>query len=370
MFKQYLYIIAFYFCGMVITAQITSYSVISAVNIKILGDKILNQKSDDFVFHVLDSLTKTSTTAITAEGPDKQIYSTYIKNNQLIFKKIISGYETNLVLDTLSNNLKNSLEDANKFPFNVCDKSNTKFKDRIYACWADAKNGINNNDVYLTYSDNGGEGWMERILITFYPNHKQQFMPRLAIDQQTGYLYFLYYNQRNYANGNLTDVFLTVSKDGGNTFTDYQLNTAPIAWQKDVPYYTYFSLSIKNGTVYTTWLEVNEKKIHTIYSASLTDSILKKHTPNFSILINKESPYIYTDKTNINFSSTIKGTYAAYLYKATEPKFEMKVTTTAALAQGANSLAVDFNKLKLKKGTYVLMLYTKNTSHYVWIQEE
>jgi len=370
MFKQYLYIIAFYFCSNLLSAQITTYSVISAPNIKALGTQILDSKTDDFVFHILDSVTKRPTTLITTEGIEKQFYSAYFKNNQLVFKKTISGYETNLAIDTVPNNLKNGFAEVNNLPFTVCDKSNSKFKNRIYACWADAKNGLNNNDVYLTYSDNGGEAWIERILITFYPNHKQQFMPRLAIDQQTGYLYFLYYSQRNYAGGNLTDVFLTVSKDGGTTFKDYQLNTAPISWQKDVPYYKYFSLSIKEGVIYPTWLNVDEKKIHTIYSSLITDSILQNHHSELPIVINKESPYIYSDKTLVTFTSKIKGAYAAYLYKATEPKFEVAIAKTTVLDEGSNSITVDFKKLKLQKATYVLMLYTKNTTNYVWIQEE
>lgn len=370
MLKQYLYILVFCFIGATSPSQISSQTIISAHNIKALGNQILDKKTDDFVFLVLDSLTKTPTNIITSEGIEKQLYGSYIKNNQLVFKKTINDYETNLVLDTLPNNLKNNFVGVNNFPFTACDKSKGKYNGRIYVCWADAKNGLNNNDVFLTYSDDGGEAWMERILITFYPNHKHQFMPRFTIDEQTGYLYFLYYSQRNYTGNNFTDVFLTVSKDGGKTFADYQLNTTPITWQKDVPYYKYFSLSIKQGVIYSTWLNVSYKKIHTIYSSLITDSILQHHKTVMPIIFNKEAPFIYSDKTPILFLSDTVGVYDAYLYKATEPNFEMLVAKGAVYNQGNNTFTVDFKKLKLKKGTYVLMLYTKNTSNYVWIQEE
>lgn len=370
MLKQYLYIFAFYFCSPLLSAQINSFSLLSAANIKALGEKISDAKKNGFVYSVLDSLTRFPQSVNRCEGTSKQLYSAHINSNQLLFKKTISGYETNLSIDTLTNNAKNNFATVNAFPFTVCDNSNGSYKGRIYISWADAKHGLNNNDVYLTYSNDGGESWMDRILVTFYPNHKQQFMPRMALDEHTGVLYFLYCNQQNYPSGNLTDVFLTVSKDGGKTFSHYKLNSKPISWQTNMPYSKYFSLSIDNGIIYPTWLEVDDKKTLNILSATITDSILKNYTVETPIQIKKEIPYVYSEKTKVSFNSSTTGTYTACLYKATEPKFEVVVSKGEGLKEGENIVSLDFKKLKLPKATYVLMLYTKNTTSYVWILEE
>jgi len=64
---------------------------------------------------------------------------------------------------------------------------------------------------------NGGQTWSSVVRVNDYNSTRQQFFTSTAIDQVTGYLWFLFYDRRNY-NDNRTDVYMAGSKDGGATF--------------------------------------------------------------------------------------------------------------------------------------------------------
>ena len=48
----------------------------------------------------------------------------------------------------------------------------------------------------------------------------------LSVDSTNGFLYCVFYDRRNYSD-NQTDVFLAVSRDGGNTFSNHRISESP-----------------------------------------------------------------------------------------------------------------------------------------------
>ena len=58
------------------------------------------------------------------------------------------------------------------------------------------------------------------------PPGKHQFFTWMTVDQVTGYLYFVFYDRRNYTN-NFTDVYLARSTDGGETFDNVKISATP-----------------------------------------------------------------------------------------------------------------------------------------------
>ncbi|MDZ4664421.1 MAG: sialidase family protein [Bacteroidota bacterium] len=375
MFKQYFGIITLYFCVGLNLAQINTFAVISGPDIKTLGNSIQDRKNEGLIYHVLDSITKTPQ-APNMAAADGKLYKSYIKNSALYFTRSSDGGKTwlpkDIFIDSIPKNKTNPFTKANQFAYTVCNKS----MNRIYVCWSDAKNGIKNNDVYLTYSDDGGDTWLDRILVTYYPNHKQQFMPRFAIDHSTGYLYVMYANQRNFAKGNLTDVYLAVSRDNGTTFTEHKLNETAFEWKNNSSLEKYFSLIIHNGSIYPIWMQPDAnplagkagKKI-TIHATSINDAVLKNSMFIQKIVLDKTITHVYSARTQINFNEN-PGPYTAYIYKATNPSFELIVTPQIPIKAGSRSITVEFEKLKLSKGTYVLVVYNNLGANYVWIQEE
>jgi len=369
MFKQYFGIITLYFCVGLNLAQINTFTVISAPDIKTLGNSIQGKKNEGLIYHVLDSLTKKPQSFQIAVGADGKFYKAFIKNNALYFTKSSDGGKTwlsnNIFIDSIPKNKSNPLAKANQFVYTACNKS----MNRVYVCWSDAKNGIKNNDVYLTYSDDGGNTWLDRILVTYYPNHKQQFMPRFVIDHANGYLYFMYCSQRNFAKGNLTDVYLAVSRDNGKTFIEHKLNEAAFEWKNNLSLEKYFSLLVKDGSIYPIWMQTDPKKKLVIHSTVLNDAILKNSMFTEKIVLDKSITHVYSAKTQVNFNEN-PGPHTAFLYKATDPTFEVLVSPPSSVKGGARSISLNFEELKLPKGTYVLMVYNNLGANYVWIQEE
>ncbi|MBP9069672.1 MAG: exo-alpha-sialidase [Bacteroidia bacterium] len=369
MFKQYFGIITLYFCVGLNAAQIKTFTVISAPDIKTLGNSIQDKKNEGLIYHVLDSLSKRPQTPNMASGANGKLYKSFIKNNALYFTRSTDGGKTwlpnDILIDSIPKYKTNPFSKVNQFAYTVCNKS----MERIYVCWSDAKNGIKNNDVYLTYSDDGGNTWLDRILVTYFPNHKQQFMPRFGIDHATGYLYFMYCNQRNFAKGNLTDVYLAVSRDNGTTFIEHKLNEAAFEWKNNSYLDKYFSLVINNGSIYPIWMQIDTKKKLIVHATSINDASLKNSMFTEKIILDKTLTHVYSAKTQINFNQN-PGPYTAYLYKATDPSFEVMVSPQIPINTGARSITVDFEKLKLPKETYVLVVYNNLGANYVWIQEE
>lgn len=365
MLRQYFVIFTLYFLGGFCSAQIVSFSVIAKPDIKTLGNSIQDRKNEGYVYHVLDSLTKKPQSPNWAEGSNGEIFKTFIKDNSLFFNTSYDGGKTWLTkavfIDSLPYNNKNPFANVNEFAYTVCNKA----MNRIYVCWSDAKFGVKNNDVFLTYSDDGGKTWLDRILITYFPNHKQQFMPRLAIDPANGYLYFMYCSQKNFFSGNLTDVYLAVSKNNGTTFAEYKLNNESFEWNSAIPLDKYFSLTVQNGNIYPLWMQPDPQKKLVIYSAVLSDVILVNLPPE-ALVFDRSIKYVYGPKTHIDVAIH-QHHFNVYLYKANDPKFEKRAVP---LLNKGHGFTIDFEKLKLPKATYVAVLYNNNRADYVWIQEE
>jgi Neuraminidase (sialidase) len=363
MLRHYFIIFALYFLVGSYSSQITSFSVIAGPDIKTLGNSIQDRKNEGYIYHVLDSLTKRPQAPNWAGGPNGEVFKASIKENALYFNASYDQGKTwasNVLIDSLPNTKKNPFSKVNGFAYTVCNTA----MNRIYVCWSDAKFGVKNNDVFLTYSDDGGKTWLDRILITYYPNHKQQFMPRFAIDHSNGYLYFLYCSQRNFASGNNTDVYLSVSKDNGTTFTEHKLNEKAFAWNNALALGKYFSLTIDKGNIYATWMQPDPQKKLVIRAVVLSDVILR-NVPVLPFVFDHSVKYVYDVRTHIPINLQ-PGKYSVFIYKASDPKFEMN-----AKPQVVNDgFIIDFQKLKLPKATYVAVLYNNTNADHVWIQEE
>jgi len=367
MLKYYFTIFSFYFLAEFCAAQIATFSVISGPDIKTLANSIQDRKNEGYIYHVLDSLTKNPQSPNWAQGPNGEVYKAVVKNNALFFNTSFdqgkNWQPSDILIDSLPNNNKNPFARINGFAYTVCNKA----MNRIYVCWSDAKFGVKNNDVFLSYSDDGGKSWLDRILITYFPNHKQQFMPRFAIDHSNGYLYFMYGSQKNFASGTKTDVYLCVSRNNGTTFEEYKLNKDPFDWNNALPLDKYFSLNIQNGNIYPIWMQPDPKKKLVVYATVLSEAILKNNA-QAPFVFDRSLKFLYDKRTQID-CSLAQNKYCVYLYKAGDPKFEINAAP-ALHKTGSGGFIIDFEKLKLPKATYVAVLYNNNHADYVWIQEE
>ena len=78
----------------------------------------------------------------------------------------------------------------------------------------------NDTDIYVRYSDHNGTTWSSRVRVNDDPvgNGASQFLPRIALDQTSGFIAVSWYDCRNSPGNNTVEVWATVSTDGGLSF--------------------------------------------------------------------------------------------------------------------------------------------------------
>jgi hypothetical protein len=206
--------------------------------------------------------------AVPTVGLNGEIYVVWAGFKKLFFQKSLDGGKTWLQeekeIATQDGGWDFSIPGlgrCNGFPILICDTNlQSPYKGRIYLNWADQRNGKNNTDVWLMYSDDGGETWSEHKKVNQDKKEAHQFFTWMALDQKSSSLYFVYYDRRNYTN-NQTDVYLSVSKDGGSTFKDYKISESPFTPNDDVFFGDYNNIAVENGVIRPVWSRMDERQI-------------------------------------------------------------------------------------------------------------
>jgi hypothetical protein len=136
------------------------------------------------------------------------------------------------------------------------DRSGGPHNGRAYVAYADRIGGTN-TDVFLTYSDDGGNTWSSVPATGNVENEPgTDFHPWVAVDQATGSVNVLYYTTDG--DGANRDVLTRVasSTDGGATFTKADLasrrsRAAAASYTGD--FLDYIGMDVRDGTVHGFW---------------------------------------------------------------------------------------------------------------------
>jgi len=177
--------------------------------------------------------------AVPAVGPNGEVYVAWsgpkVRNSQygIFFNKSTNGGQTWLTTPTYicdqpggwDYNI-NGIQRCNGLPQTVCDVSNGPYRGTIYINWTDSAGNLD-HDVRLIKSTNGGLNWSSVKRVNNDPAGKEQFFTWMTIDQVTGYLYFVFYDRRNYTDNLTTDVYMARSTNGGETFTNFVVSSTP-----------------------------------------------------------------------------------------------------------------------------------------------
>ena len=315
--------------------------------------------------------------AVPCMGPNGEVYIAWAGPKGLVFQKSLDGGKTFLKEEKIISSIKNGwdynvngVSRANGLPFTICDLSTGANRGRIYICWGDEKNGETNKDVFIVYSDDKGETWSDPIIVTYRPNHKEQFMPYITIDQKTGFVYVLYYDRQNYMDNTTTDIYLAVSKNGGLKFEYFKINETSFKAVKNIFFGDYVGVSAVNGIVRPIWMQIGEDKKLCIYTAIINDSVLANYQIKDVNQIKIEKMIKYQAKMKINYLVETSGVITASITKPLEPGFEKIVIKDKKVNKGANQFSINAKRLKLPKGNYVLTLYFNNRNEFIWITEE
>jgi hypothetical protein len=125
----------------------------------------------------------------------------------------------------------------------------------------------------LIKSTDHGKSWSQPKRINTDDSKKHQFLTWLTIDQTTGYLYSVFYDRRAYSD-NQTDVYLAVSKDGGENFENYKISESPFTPNPKIFFGDYTNISVHNGVIRPIWTRLHQGKI-SVLTALLDQATLK-----------------------------------------------------------------------------------------------
>ncbi len=226
--------------------------------------------------------------AVPCVGPNGEVYVSWAGPLGLMFDKSTNGgnnWGTDVFVSTIPGGWDYSVPGiyrANGLPVTACDTSQSPFRGNIYINWTDQRNGTGNTDVFLSKSTDGGNTWSTVKKVNDDNTTRHQFFTWMTIDQTTGVLYFVFYDRRNTSN-NFTDVYVARSTDGGETFTNFKVSESSFNPSSSVFFGDYTNIAAMNKMVYPMWMRLDVSAL-TVWTAIVNDSsaIIPVELTNFT----------------------------------------------------------------------------------------
>ena len=201
--------------------------------------------------------------AVPAVGPNGEIYVSWAGPNGLVFNKSLDQGETWLAEEIAIDPMPTGwdygipgISRANGLPITKCDISGGPNTGTIYVNWSDQRNGVNDTDIFMSKSMDGGDSWSDPIRVNNDTAGKQQFFTWMDIDQTNGNLFFVFYDRRAYSD-NKTDVYLAYSIDGGNTIANTRISESPFNPDSGVFFGDYTNIVAHNNVVRPIWARLD-----------------------------------------------------------------------------------------------------------------
>jgi len=197
--------------------------------------------------------------AVPAVGPGGEIYVAWAGPAGIVFNRSTDQGETwmdtNIFISDIPGGWDYSIPNiyrTNGLPVLCCDLSQGPYRGNIYINWSDQRNGPTDTDIWFAKSTDGGITWSSRKRVNDDPPGKQQFFTWMTVDQKTGTIYFVFYDRRAYSNS-ATDVYMAVSRDGGESFQNFKVSESPFTPNTSIFFGDYTNITAFNNVVRPIW---------------------------------------------------------------------------------------------------------------------
>jgi hypothetical protein len=204
--------------------------------------------------------------AVPAVGPEGQVYVAWALNERIYFDRSTDGGRTWLAEDRVVAAQPGGwaldipgISRCNGMPVTACDLSPGPYRGRIYVNWADQRNGSSDTDIWLAWSEDQGETWSAPLRVNDDAPGRQQFLPWLAVDPVSGFLYCVFYDRRAHE-GLQTDVYIAWSEDGGRSFRNRHLSETSFLPTKSVFFGDYNNIAAYGGRICPIWTRMDSRK--------------------------------------------------------------------------------------------------------------
>jgi hypothetical protein len=214
----------------------------------------------------LDS-DNTAEGAVPAVGPNGEVYVAWAGPAGIVFNRSLDQGETWMDTNVFISDIPGGWDyaipgiyRANGLPVTCCDLSNGPYRGNIYVNWSDQRNGNTDTDIWFEKSTDGGLTWSSRKRVNDDPPGKQQFFTWMTVDQKTGFIYFIFYDRRNWIDFQ-TDVYMAVSRDGGETFRNFKVSEFPFNPHSWVFFGDYTNLSVCGNVIRPIWTRLENDQL-------------------------------------------------------------------------------------------------------------
>ncbi|QQS35331.1 MAG: exo-alpha-sialidase [Ignavibacteriales bacterium] len=238
-------------------------------------------------------------------------------------------------------NLKTSSIRVSSFPSMTVDRSGGSRNGYIYICWP--QRGVSpagsDPDIVMISSSDGGENWTtpKRVNTDDLNNGKDQYYPWCTVDQSTGQLHIVFYDNRN-TTSDSTGVFMATSGNGGNTFEEFQVSDAnfkpkPISGLASGYQGDYIGITASNGKAYPFWADDRTGNYQAwITQVSFGPAIIHTPLPNTENVI---GPYV-VQATITSINPIVAGSIKVYWSRSGTPNNVLEMTNTGGNNYTAN----------------------------------
>jgi hypothetical protein len=312
---------------------------------------------------------KTVEGAVPSVGPNGEVYVAWASPLGLVFNRSLDGGTTWLPRETKIADIGGGwnydipgIFRCNGLPFTACDTSRGANRGTIYVNWTDQRNGTSNTDVWLAKSKDGGKTWTEPKWVNDDISDRHQFMSSMTIDPSNGWLWFVFYDRRGFASGDSTDVYMALSRDGGETFKNFKISEQPFKPLRSAFFGDYTHITAMNNVVRPIWTAMNSTGQKTIYTALVNIDALRVDTEGSSLAkeISKTScyPNPVDNQLFVRFDLRSAAKLTLRIYDTTG-KLVATIFEKKAFQGGKNEEAIDLRTLNLPSGTYIYTIESK-----------
>ena len=208
---------------------------------------------------------ETTEGAVPSVGPNGEIYVAWAVDETIWFDRSFDQGETWMAHDIAAADIVGgwaqtvaAIGRVNGMPVTGVDLSpESPYNGRIYINWTDARNGSDDLDVFVCYSDDKGTTWSSPIRVNNDEAGSQQFFTWMAVDPVSGSIHVVFYDRRAH-DDETTDVYVASSNDGALTWTNRLVSESSFLPQGEVFFGDYNNISAFDGHVRPIWTrEVN-----------------------------------------------------------------------------------------------------------------
>jgi hypothetical protein len=183
----------------------------------------------------------------------------------------------------------------------------------------------------------------------------------MTIDPSNGWLWFVFYDRRG-TQGDSTDVYMALSRDGGNTFQNFKVSEQAFKPLKSAFFGDYTHITAANNVVRPIWTTMNGSGQKTIYTALVNIDVLRVDTEGASLSREIKKTSCYPNPVDnqlfvrFDLRSSAKLTLRVY---DTTGKMMATVFEKKHFQSGKNEEAIDLRHLNLPSGVYIYTIEDK-----------